>query len=108
MGVEGDFVWCDFHENGRIKSCTCVCVYLGEYGEISCLSLAQLMMGGGTLWTSHGKTASSPSITDIFVGPAECSSSPALDLGRTGRSNTQTFNSSLLAFRHVDMVKLTC
>lgn len=75
---------------------------------MSCLSLAQLMMGGGTLWTSHGKTASSPSITDIFVGPAECSSSPALDLGRTGRSNTQTFNSSLLAFRHVDMVKLTC
>lgn len=43
------------------------------------------MDGGGTLWTSHGKTASSPSITDILHGSEE---PPAfvLDLGRTGQT----------------------
>lgn len=48
---------------------------------MSCLSLAQLMVGGGTLWTSHGKMASSPAITDILIGSTE---PPLSDLGRTG------------------------
>lgn len=61
-------------------------IYLGEKGDISCLSLAQLMAGGGTLWTTHGKTASSPSITDILDGSEEPPTSPALDLGRTGKT----------------------
>lgn len=63
--------------------------YLGEKGEMSCLSLAQLMVGGGTLRTSHGKMASSPSITDILIGAAEPPAPPALDLGRTGQTYTQ-------------------
>lgn len=65
--------------------------YLGEKGEIRCLSLAQLTVGGGTLWTSHGRTASSPSVADILVGSAELPAPPALDLGRTvdtGRTPT--------------------
>lgn len=57
--------------------------YLGEKGEMSCLSLAQLMVGGGTLWTSHGKMASSPAITDILIGATE---PPLPDLGRTGHA----------------------
>lgn len=52
---------------------------------MSCLSLAQLMVGGGTLWTSHGKMASRPSITDILDGSVEPPPPAfALDLGRTG------------------------
>lgn len=61
-------------------------VYLGEKGEMNCFSLAQIMVGGGTLCTSHGKTASSPSITDIFIGFAEAPAPPTLDLGRTGQT----------------------
>lgn len=68
--------------------------YLGEKGEMSCLSLAQLMVGGGTLWTSHGKMASSPSITDILIGSADTPAPPTSDLGRTehthGQTNTDT------------------
>lgn len=60
--------------------------HLGEKGEMSCLSLAQLMLGGGTLWTSHGKTASSPSITDILTGSSAPSAPSALNLGRTARA----------------------
>lgn len=62
---------------------TTLLFYLGENGEIRCLSLAQLTVGGGTLWTSHGRTASSPSIADILIGSAELPAPPALDLGRT-------------------------
>lgn len=58
-------------------------LYLGANGDIS-LSLAQLMVGGGTLWTSHGRMASSPSVTDILSGSAELPKPSALDLGRTG------------------------
>ena len=57
---------------------------------MSCLSLAQLMVGGGTLLTSHGKMASSPSITDILIGPDEPPAPPALALGRTGNTYTGT------------------
>lgn len=85
----------------NIKGIVCVILnvfYLGEKGEMSCLSLAQLMVGGGTLWTSHGKTASSPSITDILIGSAAPPAPLTLDLGRTGRTymgrQTQRFNSS--------------
>lgn len=60
--------------------------YLAEKGEMSCLSLAQLMVGGGTLWASHGKMASSPSITDILIGSAAPPGPSTLDLGRTGRT----------------------
>ncbi len=60
--------------------------YLGEKGEMSCLSLAQLMVGGGTLWTSHGKMASSLSITDILIGSAKLPAPLTLDLGRTGHT----------------------
>lgn len=69
--------------------------YLGENGEMSCLSLAQLMLGGGTLWTSHGKTASSPSITDILTGSFEPSAPSALNLGRTDRTNMAIRHSHL-------------
>lgn len=62
--------------------------YLGENGEMKCLSLAQLMVGGGTLWTSHGRMASSPSITDILIGSAELPAPSALDLGRTGGTHS--------------------
>lgn len=62
--------------------------YLGEKGEISCLSLAQLMVGGGTLWTSQGKIAFSPSITDIHMGSAEPPEPPSLGRGRTGQAKT--------------------
>jgi len=64
--------------------------YLGEKGEMRCFSFAQLMVGGGTLWTSHGKTVSSPSITDIFTGSVEPPAPPALGLGRTGHANRDT------------------
>lgn len=64
--------------------------YLGEKGEMSCFSLAQLMVGGGTLWTSHGKMASSPSITDILFGSADAPAPPTLDLGRTEHGQTNT------------------
>lgn len=57
-------------------------LYLGANGDIS-LSLAQLMVGGGTLRTSHGRMASSPSFTDILRGSAEPPAPSALDLGRT-------------------------
>lgn len=57
-------------------------LYLGANGDIS-LSLAQVMVGGGTLWTSHGRMASSPSVTDILRGSAELPEPSALDLGRT-------------------------
>lgn len=66
----------------------CVCFHLGENGEMSCLSLAQLMVGGGTLWTSQGKTASSPSTTDILTGSAEAPAPPTLGLGRTEHTGT--------------------
>lgn len=44
----------------HLRSCALFLIsgYLGEKGEMSCLSLAQLIVGGGTLWTSQGKTAS--------------------------------------------------
>jgi len=61
-------------------------LYLGENGEMSCLSLAQLTEGGGTPWTSHGNTASAPSITDIGAGSVEPLTP---DLGRTGRAQKQ-------------------
>lgn len=78
-----------------------LCVfYLGENGEMSCLSLAQFIVGGGTLWTSHGKMASSPSITDILIGSAEPPLPPTLDLGRTGQTYTETVT-QLKVFRHI-------
>lgn len=35
---------------------------------MSCTSLAQLIMGGGRLFTSHGSVISSPAITEISMG----------------------------------------
>lgn len=61
--------------------------HLGENGEISCFSFDQLMVGGGTLWTSHGKIMSSFSITDILTGSDEPPEPPTLGLGRTGKEN---------------------
>ena len=56
--------------------------YLGANGDIS-LSLAQRMVGGGTLWTSHGRVASSPSVTDSRSGSTGLPAPSVLDLGRT-------------------------
>lgn len=60
---------------------------LRENGEMSCFSFAQLMDGGGTLWTSQDKTTSSSSITDILTGSDEPPAPPTLDLGRTEKAN---------------------
>lgn len=51
---------------------------------MSCLSLAQVMMGGGMLSTSHGSVTSSPTVTDISNSLSElfCISTP-LGLGFT-------------------------
>lgn len=57
--------------------------HLGANGEIS-LSLAQLMVGGGTLRTAHVRTASSPSVTDTLSGSVGPPAPPALGRGRTG------------------------
>ena len=64
-------------------------VYLGEKGEMSCLSLDQVMVGGGKLWTSQGRVTSAPSTTDTLEGSAEPSGppSPPLGLGRTGEGH---------------------
>lgn len=62
-------------------------LHLGANGEIS-LSLAQLMVGGGTLWTSHVRMASSPSVTDILSGPVGPAAPPALGRGRTGDTHS--------------------
>lgn len=42
--------------------------YLGENGEMSWLSLAQVMMGGGELFTSQGRVTSSPARAAISTG----------------------------------------
>lgn len=42
--------------------------YLGENGDMSCISLAQVIMGGGKLFTSHGRVISSPAVTEISMG----------------------------------------
>ena len=42
--------------------------YLGENGEMSWVSLAQVMMGGGKPFTSHGRVTSSPAKTEISTG----------------------------------------
>lgn len=83
-----DFQFCE---------CVCTCVracarvlHLGEKGEMRCFSFAQLMVGGGTLWTSQGKITSSPSITDMLAGSATRPEPPTLDRGRTGQANTDT------------------
>lgn len=60
--------------------------YLGENGEMSCISLAQVIMGGGELLTSHGSVTSSPASTEISMGLSGAFScwSPGLDtLGLT-------------------------
>lgn len=72
-------------------------LYLGANGDIS-LSLAQLMVGRGTLWTSHGRMASSPSVTDILIGSAELPAPSALDLGRT--VHVQQINTRALSQSH--------
>lgn len=50
---------------------------------MSCLSLAQVMMGGGMLSTSHGSVTSSPTVTDISNSLSElfCISTPPTMLG---------------------------
>lgn len=70
--------------------------YLGENGEMSCLPLAQLMVGGGTLRTSQGSKASSPSITETFTGCVKSPAPPELDLGRTSQADTSVITSQLL------------
>lgn len=35
---------------------------------MSCISLAQVIMGGGKLFTSHGSVTSSPAMTEISMG----------------------------------------
>ena len=41
---------------------------VSEKGEMSWVSLAQVMMGGGKLFTSHGRVTSSPARTEISTG----------------------------------------
>ncbi len=61
---------------------------------MSCLSLAQVMIGGGTLSTSHGSVTSSPTFTDISNSLPElfCISIPPtpLSLGFTKRLQRHT------------------
>lgn len=64
-----------------------ICCYLRENGDMSCVSLAQVIIGGGKLFTSHGSVTSSPVITEISTGPCPCWS-PGLDtLGFTATWN---------------------
>lgn len=73
--------------------------YLGEKGEMSWVSLAQVMMGGGMLFTSHGSVTSSPARTEISTGLSW--DSPRWSPNTLGLTKINTFgkgNSTLKAF----------
>lgn len=57
---------------------------------MSCIALAQVTMGGGKLFTSHGSVTSSPAITEISMG-LSCAF-PCCSPGLDTRGFTVTWN----------------